>query len=247
MKNKYWAKKKYSQVDPVDYALQRFTTPAGKIIDEVEKKSVLDLLLNSGMDCGKKLRILDVATGPGRLAFYLEKHLKKAEITGADINENMLKRARKIADDNKSKVKFVNGDIYNLPFKDGQFDVITGLRFSMHLPQIEKVIKEFSRVLKDGGILIFDIFNINSILRLRCLYNDEIRKSLGFYSKQEIVVKANNNSLSFLSEKSILLLGETILRFLPNRLLNFTGPIINPPFLLKSISSKLVLAFCKGV
>ena len=129
MKHKYWARKKYSQVDPIDYALQRFTTPAGKIIDEVEKKSVLDLLLNSGINRTKKLRILDVATGPGRLAFYLESHLRKAEITGIDINENMLQRARKIAVDNKSKVNFMKGDIYKLPFNENQFDVVTGLRF----------------------------------------------------------------------------------------------------------------------
>lgn len=247
MKHKYWAKKKYSQVDPVDYALQRFTSPAGKIIDEIEKKSVLDLLVNSGINQKKTLKILDVATGPGRLAFYLENHFKKAEITGMDINGNMLGRAKKIAQDNKSNVKFMGGDVYNLPFKDGEFDVITGLRFSMHLPQIDKVLKELSRVLKGGGVLIFDIFNRNSILRLRYLYSNEKKSNLGFYTKHEIAVIANKNGLVFLSKKSILPLGETILRLIPRQLLNLAGSIINSSFIMKDFNSKLVLAFRKSV
>jgi ubiquinone/menaquinone biosynthesis C-methylase UbiE len=247
MKNNYWAKKKYSQVDPEDYVLQRFITPAGKFIDEVEKRTILDLLIRSGIEHGRKSKLLDVATGPGRLAFYLEDHLRKTEITGVDINENMLKRARKIAKVNKSKIHFLKGDIYNLPFQDGQFDIIVGLRFSMHLPQIDKVIKEFSRVLKGGGILIFDIFNYHSILQLRLMNSHNKKEACGFYTKKEIVTKANKNSLEFLSEKGILLFGETILRFLPHQLLNFAGPMINPPFLLKSISSKLVLSFRKNI
>lgn len=247
MKHKYWAKKKYSQVDPVDYALQRFTSPAGKMIDEIEKKSVLDLLVNSGIDQKKKLRILDVATGPGRLAFYLEHYFKKSEIIGMDINDNMLKRARKIAHESKSKVTFMNGDIYNLPFKNGEFDVVTGLRFSMHLPRIDKVLKELSRVLKWGGVLIFDIFNRNSILRLRYLNSSEKKSGLGFYTKHEIAVMANKNGLALFSEKNILLFGETILRLMPTQLLILAGPIISSSFLMKDFTSKLVLSFRKNI
>src|SRR3990167_3948548 len=101
MKNKYWAKNKYSTVDPLDYEIARFRTNAGKLIDEAEKRAVLDLLLNSGIDYKKDFKILDAATGPGRLAFYLSDHLREAKITGVDINENMLRRAREIAGQKK--------------------------------------------------------------------------------------------------------------------------------------------------
>lgn len=245
MKHKYWAKKKYSQVDPVDYALQRFTTPAGKLIDEVEKKSVLDLLLNSGIEPKKKLRILDVATGPGRLGFYLEKHLKKAEITGMDINENMLRRAKKIAYDSKSKVKFMRGDVYDLPFRDGEFDIITGLRFSMHLPQFQKALGELSRVLKKDGVLVFDVFNYQSILQLKLLVSHNKKRDCGFYTIDEITNLATGNNLKLMGYKGILLLGETLLRKTSPGFLAFFSVIVNSPPLLRRFSSKLVLGFKK--
>ena len=112
MKDKYWAKNKYSTVDPLDYETARFRTHAGKLIDETEKRAVLDLLLNSGVDYKKEPKILDVATGPGRLAFYLKDNLQEAKITGVDINENMLRRAREVARGKKLNINFRVFEIY---------------------------------------------------------------------------------------------------------------------------------------
>lgn len=245
MKDKYWAKKKYGKMDPTDYEIQRFQTPSGRLIDETEKKAVLDLILQTGIEKVEKFNILDVATGPGRLAFYLEEKLSNTEITGVDINENMLKCARKIAEDNKSKIHFIKGDIYNLPFPDSQFDAVVGLRFSMHLPQIEKVIKEFSRVLKNGGILIFDIFNYQSILQIKLMNSHNNNEKYGFYAIGEITKRAKSYKLEFLGYKGILLFGETLVRKFPYRLLFLLFPLINSPKLIKSFSTKLVLCFRK--
>lgn len=245
MRNKYWAKEEYGQIDPVDYASRRFTTSAGELIDEAEKKSVLNLLLNSEIVRRKELKILDVATGPGRLAFYLENHLQEADITGVDINENMLKRAGKIAENNQSKVRFMEGDLYNLPFEDGQFDVIVGLRFSMHIPQIDKVIKEFSRILKNDGVLIFDIFNYNSILRLKSMDSHSKKEDYGFHTIQEINGITKDYGFEFRGYKGILFFGETLLRKFPSRLLFLFYPTITPSKLIERFSSKLVLCFRK--
>ncbi len=243
MKAKYWARETYSKINPVEYTLHRFTSPSGRLIDDAEKKSVLNLLFSSGINNKRKLKILDVATGPGRLAFFLEEHLEKAEITGVDINENMLRRAKQIAQKNDSKVKFVKGDIYNLPFQNSRFDVVVGLRFSMHLPRINKAIEEFSRVLKDDGILIFDIFNYRSILRLK-LGNME-KKDCGYYKIEEITKTALNYGLKRLEHKGILFFGETLLRQFPDELLFLLSPLIYPPKLMEDFSSKLVLCFKK--
>lgn len=245
MRAKYWAKNKYSQVDPVEYALQRFSTPAGKLIDEVEKNAVLDLLLSSGITQKKELKILDVATGPGRLSFFLEEHLRNAEITGVDINENMLDRAREIAKDNKSKIHFMKGDIYNLPFKESQFDAVMGLRFSMHLPEIDKSIKEFSRVLQKGGILIFEIFNYHSILQLRLMNPHNKKTDCGFYTIGEITRIVKNYNFEPLGYKGIFLFGETIIRKFPRKYIRYLNILNNLPSFLENISSKLVLSFFK--
>lgn len=236
MKDKYWAKKKYSQVDPVDYTLQRFSTSAGKLIDEAEKRAVLDLLQHSGKEYKKELKILDVATGPGRLAFYLEDNLREAKITGVDINENMLKRAREIAGEKKVNINFIKGDIYHLPFKKEQFDVVTGLRFSMHLPDIDSLIRELARVLKKDGILIFDIFNLNSILRLR---------SSGWYNVSDLIDLLSQNGLEFVQKKGLFLYGETIHRRFPEKLLFMLSVFVRPPLFLQDFSTKIVLCFRK--
>lgn len=238
MKDKYWAKEKYGKVDPLDYELQRFATPAGKLIDEAEKKAVLDLLIkNIPKRCGKGGQILDVATGPGRLAFYIEEHMKNAKITAIDINENMLARARNMAKEKKSNIKFIKGDIYNLPFKKEQFDAVVGLRFSMHLSDMDQVVKELSWVLKKEGLLIFDIFNYDSILRLR--------GKDGYYTFKELVDMASNYSLGLKKVKGVLLLGETIIRRLPSIFFPFIFPLVNPPGFLQMISTKLILCFKK--
>lgn len=244
--DKYWAKEKYSQIDPFDYERQRFKTRAGELIDLTEKQAILGLLKKYSQIREKKnFKILDVATGSGRLAFFLEKNLNQTEITGVDINENMLERAQELAQENNSQVKFVKGDIYNLPFKDNQFDAIVGLRFSMHLPQIDKVIKEFLRVLKSGGILIFDIFNYQSILRLKLLNSHNNKEECGFYTIGEITRITKSYKFKLQGYKGILFFGETLLRKFPDKLLFLLSPIINPPKLIERFSTKLVLCFKK--
>lgn len=246
MKDKYWAKEKYSTIDPDEYTKDRFSTPAGRLIDETEKKAVPDLLLRYlPKNTEKKVKILDVATGTGRLAFFLERNLKQAEITGVDINENMLEKAKQFSQEYDSRVKFMKGDIYNLPFQDSQFDAVVGLRFSMHLPQIDKVIREFSRILKNNGILIIDIFNYQSILRLKFFHRHNNKEDCGFYTIREITQIAINYKLELLEYKGILFFGETLLRKFPGKLLFLLSPIINPPKLLEKFSTKLVLCLQK--
>lgn len=235
--DKYNAAKKYSLVDPLEYERERFITEAGKLIDEAEKKAVLTLITDNFIN-KKKLKILDLATGTGRLAFYLEKNIAGADITGVDISDNMLTRARDEAGKNNSQVKFIKGDLYKLPLAKSQFDVVAGLRFSMHLPDLDGVFRESAGVLKKRGLLIFDIFNIKSILQFRS-------KNSGCYQDREIINKAGKKGLDFVAKKGILLFGETVIRKFPKFLLFLLYPAINPPSFLEQISTKLILCFRK--
>ncbi|MDO8515109.1 MAG: glycosyltransferase [bacterium] len=219
----YWAKELYAKVDPKQYQDDRFQSKAGKIIDEVEKGTVKDLLL-----AYKPTRILDVATGPGRLALYVEKHFPKAKITGIDINKNMLTEST-------AKITFRQGDLYKLPFPNNSFDAIIGLRFSMHLPNFNIILNEFSRVLKNDGVLIFDIFNADSLLRF---------KSGGrLYKLPEICSIAKECGFQIQTYKGIVLLGETVLRVCPPQLLFLLKPTVAPAKLISRFSTKLVLSF----
>jgi SAM-dependent methyltransferase len=51
----------------------------------------------------------------------------------------------------------VNGDVYDMPFEDGTFDVLTSFGLLEHFDDVEKVIDEMVRVVKPGGLFFADI------------------------------------------------------------------------------------------
>ncbi|MCC6572413.1 MAG: class I SAM-dependent methyltransferase [Planctomycetes bacterium] len=99
---------------------------------------------------GKEL--LEVACGTGKHANALSKHFK---VTGTDINEGMLRVARR-----KVKgVKFVAADMSKLKL-GRQFDVITCLFSSIGYlktySRLKRAIEGFARHLKPGGVVIIE-------------------------------------------------------------------------------------------
>ena len=97
-------------------------------------------------------QILDLCCGTGDWTIQLAAH-SEADITGLDFSENMLKvAAEKTAGINN--ITLVQGDATELPYDNDLFDIITigfGLR---NLPDYNKAIEEFYRVLKPGGQLV---------------------------------------------------------------------------------------------
>jgi len=247
MKDKYWAKRAYQKTNPVEYEEKRFSGPAGEIIDRIEKSSVLELLLKYypvAQRGEKALEILDVACGTGRLSLFLKEKLnEKINITGLDISPKMLTLARRKAKKAKTGISFIEGDIYHLPFAENQFDAVVGLRFSMHLPEIETVLKELSRVVKKGGLIIFDFFNFRSLLRLRKF--GFLPKERGIYRLGEIVEKGQRVNLRMEDKRGILLFGETILRRCPPKLLPLLSFTFYPSAPFSNLATKLVVRFRK--
>ena len=107
-------------------------------------------------------KILDVGCGAGFLSNALAK--EGLNITGVDLSPESLKVAAKY-DETKS-VKYQTADAYHLPFADQSFDVLTAMDFLEHVEDPKEVIKEFSRVLKPGGLFIFHTFNRNFLAYL---------------------------------------------------------------------------------
>ena len=97
----------------------------------------------------KRLRILDVGTGTGFLSLSLAEigH----EVVGIDLAEGMISSARKIADDRGLDLDLMVGDAESLDFDDDSFDVVVSRWVLWTLPDPEKAISEWMRVLKPGG------------------------------------------------------------------------------------------------
>ncbi len=126
-------------------------------------------------------KVLEMATGSGGPAVFVVKEMG-CHLTGMDINENGVNNAKKLADKNRlnEKMRFLQGDASEpLPFPHESFDVILCIDSINHLEDRNKVLKEFRRVLKKGGRLLYT----DPIVVTGILTNEEIaiRSSIGFF------------------------------------------------------------------
>lgn len=101
---------------------------------------------------GNPARILDMATGTGDLALALARRIPEADITGMDLSDGMLSKAR--AKKGAAGIKFVQADCCATGLPDGSFDLITiayGLR---NFADISTGLAEMLRLLRPGGKLL---------------------------------------------------------------------------------------------
>lgn len=90
-------------------------------------------------------RLLDVATGPGTVAFEASK--LGAQAFGVDLSLGMIEMARK----SYPKIDFRVADVERLPFDDQSFDTVA-CNFGLgHFPNPEASVAECVRTLKQGG------------------------------------------------------------------------------------------------
>jgi demethylmenaquinone methyltransferase / 2-methoxy-6-polyprenyl-1,4-benzoquinol methylase len=126
-------------------------------------------------DLTSGVRVLDVATGTGDIAF--ECAARGASVTGLDVTQRMVEIARgkgAVSASGVSSVgpspRFVVGDMMALPFASGSFDVVTtgyGLR---NVPDLRTAIEEIRRVLKPGGHFLSLDFNRPPNAAVRSVY-----------------------------------------------------------------------------
>ncbi|UXM85293.1 class I SAM-dependent methyltransferase [Methanococcus aeolicus] len=100
---------------------------------------------------GKK-KILDVGCGTGFLSLILAE--LGHEVVGIDLSEGMLSKARKKADNLGLDIEFMIGDAENLPFKDVSFDAVINRHLLWTLPNPDKAIMEWGRVIKNNGKVV---------------------------------------------------------------------------------------------
>ena len=136
-------------------------------------------------------RVLDVACGTGDLSLTLFE-ITGAGVVGTDFCRPMLQIA---AGKTSGRIRFIEGDALDLPFRDGTFDVATiafGLR---NLSNVESGLAELSRVLKPGGWVAVLEFSRPANAVLRPVFNLYFTKVLPWIGR---VVSGSQNAYSYL-------------------------------------------------
>jgi ubiquinone/menaquinone biosynthesis C-methylase UbiE len=111
-------------------------------------------ILRRGIRSGK---VLDIGTGSGRLAIELAKVRGcRFEITGLDISENMLLKARENAMGAgvEDQIDLVLATASNLPFPAKSFDLVISYASLHHWFEPVSVFNEAQRVAKENGTIL---------------------------------------------------------------------------------------------
>lgn len=154
----------WGRTDPMHAALTRkgyenawdpdafFDRGRAEIQGVLEHVAALDL--EPGRD-----RALDFGCGPGRLAQAMAEHF--GEVVGVDIAASMVEAARR-HNAHPERVRYVvNTDERLEALGSGSFDFVYSSKTLQHLPppQARGYIREFLRVLRSGGVAVFQVRN----------------------------------------------------------------------------------------
>ncbi len=102
-------------------------------------------------------RILDAGTGTGRFAIPLAQ-VPGNSVVALDYSNDMLKLNRELGlRSGVRDIQYLQGDIEHLPFPSGDFDTVVSITVVRHFPQWKAILREYVRVLKPGGKLVFEM------------------------------------------------------------------------------------------
>jgi ubiquinone/menaquinone biosynthesis C-methylase UbiE len=94
---------------------------------------------------------LDVGTGTGAVALRAAR--AGADVTGSDLSPGLIETAKQLAAQENLDITFEVGDAEQLPYGNGDFDVVSSSVGASFAPDHRAVARELARVTKPGGRL----------------------------------------------------------------------------------------------
>ena len=103
------------------------------------------------------MTVLEVGPGNGRYSIETARRVGvRGRIITIDIEPKMIERVQQRARvEGITNLEARVANVYDLPFEDGMFDVVYMITVIGEIPQPEKAMHEFHRVLKPTGLLAF--------------------------------------------------------------------------------------------
>lgn len=108
-----------------------------------------------GEEPSRYARMLEIGAGTGYFSLNLLRRGIVREATATDISPGMLEVLAASAAELDLVVETVTADAERLPFEAGSFDLVLGHAVLHHLPDLNRALGEFARVLVPGGTLVF--------------------------------------------------------------------------------------------
>ncbi|MBW8829365.1 MAG: class I SAM-dependent methyltransferase [Burkholderiales bacterium] len=101
--------------------------------------------------------ILDAGTGTGRFAIPLAK-VTGNSVVAFDYSDEMLQLNRQLSRaEGVDSIRYLQGDVEHLPFEKDHFDSVVSVTVVRHFPQWRAILKEYIRVTKPGGKIVFEM------------------------------------------------------------------------------------------
>lgn len=154
----------------------------------------LDLL--SKLDYRQNSVILDLGCGDGYFTHLLFKSKKLTIEAGIDISEKMIHRARKLNEKKQAYKTLLVANACNLPCNNDSFSTVFSNCAIEHILDLEKVLSEVCRVLRDNGQFIFSVpspyfgrysyiysfFEKKGLSKIAKFYMNHVNKKLSHYN-----------------------------------------------------------------
>ncbi len=133
--------------------VEAYSNSASQAYLERIDRTFVDDALSLGVTQG---HALDIGTGPGLIPIMLATRVPGLRLTGVDLSEPMLQKARNAAEAAgvADRLDFRLGDAKTLPFSQQSFDLVLCNSLLHHLPAPLALLNEISRVSKSGGAIL---------------------------------------------------------------------------------------------
>ncbi len=123
--------------------------------------------------------VLEVGGGPGGI-WVSEGHRLPAgaRIVFTDLSQGMIAEARRRIDDDR--FVFAVADAQELPFANASFDAVVANHMLYHVPDLDRALSEFARVLRPRGRLLATTNGDHHMSQLRSLIQQDSFRVTGF-------------------------------------------------------------------
>ena len=129
--------------------------------------------------------LLEVGSGRGGGAVYIQENLKTSSLVGLDISMEAVNLCN--TSFNVPNLSFVQGDSEKMPFENEKFDVVLNIESSHCYGNINKFLSEVKRVLKINGVFLWCDFRTH--VDMEQLF--KTFQSSGFYIQKEKDITKN--------------------------------------------------------